>query len=199
MGVQIDDTAAGLIIGKNATSDKIGFFAATPVTRPASADQTALTDSTGGSVANATLAAITLPTSLTDNGGGTADGTVASMAAATTLTDNTGHSGSHDDTLAAVTVPADLTGGEDPTEAEHNELLAVVRVLAQNQSDIAQKVIELVTWQATVQNNFKEITTATAAERTAISSLTDSIAKTAELANAIRSGLVSLGLIKGSA
>lgn len=60
-----------------------------------------------------------------------------------TLTDSTGLSGTHDDTLAAVSVPADLTGGEDPTEAEFNALLAVIRVMAQNQSDLAQKIIEI--------------------------------------------------------
>lgn len=59
------------------------------------------------------------------------------------LTDSTGLSGTHDDTLAATTVPADLTGGESPTEAEHNAALAVMRVMAQNDSDIAQKVIEI--------------------------------------------------------
>lgn len=101
----------------------------------------------------------TVVAALTDNGGGTADGTVASMAAATTLTDSTGYSGTHDDTLAATSIMSDITGGQDPTEAEFNTLLAVVRVMAQNASDTAQKVIELVTWQATVQNNMKEVTT----------------------------------------
>jgi hypothetical protein len=60
------------------------------------------------------------------------------------LTDSTGLSGTHDDTLAATSVPADLTGGEDPTEAEHNALLAVTRVIAQNVSDVAQKVKEII-------------------------------------------------------
>lgn len=95
---------------------------------------------------------------LTDNGGGTADGTVASMAAATALTDSTGYSGTHDDTLAATSIMSDITGGQDPTEAEFNTLLAVVRVMAQNASDTAQKVNELITWQTTVQNNVKECT-----------------------------------------
>lgn len=101
----------------------------------------------------------TVVAALTDNGGGTADGTVASMAAATALTDSTGLSGTHDDTLAATSVMADITGGQDPTEAEFNTLLAVVRVIAQNVSDIGQKVNEIVTWQGTVQNNVKESTT----------------------------------------
>lgn len=98
-------------------------------------------------------------TSLADNGGGTADGTVASQAAPVTLTDSTGLSGTHDDTLAATTVPADITGGEPPTEAEYNAHLAVTRVIAQNVSDVGQKVIELVTLAGTAQNNLKELTT----------------------------------------
>lgn len=60
------------------------------------------------------------------------------------LTDNSGLSGTHDDTLAATAVPADITGGEAPTEAEFNTLLAVIRVMAQNQSDVAQKVKEII-------------------------------------------------------
>lgn len=75
---------------------------------------------------------------------GPSDGPVASQGAAiVTLTDSTGLSGTHDDTLAATAVPADLTGGESPTEAEHNAALAVMRVIAQNVSDVAQKVLEL--------------------------------------------------------
>lgn len=96
--------------------------------------------------------------SLTDNGGGTADGTVAAQAEPVTLTDSTGASGSHDDTLAAPSVPADLTGGESPTEAEHNAVLAAMRIMNQNDSDTAQKVIELVTLSATAQDNLKEVT-----------------------------------------
>ena len=92
------------------------------------------------------------PVKLTDSSAGTASATLAAAAAATTLTDSTGQSGSHDDTLAATTTVADLTGGESPTEAEFNTLLAEVRVICQNASDTAQKIIELVTWQAVIQN-----------------------------------------------
>lgn len=145
---------------------------------------TALTDSTGGT-ANNTLAAITIPTNLTDNGGGTADGTVASAAAPTTLTDSTGLSGSHDDTLAATTTQADITGGESPTEAEFNTLLAEVRIMCQNDSDTAQKVIELVTLAGTMQNNLKEVTTELAANRTALSVTRDCLADLAAKVNEI--------------
>jgi predicted RecA/RadA family phage recombinase len=98
-------------------------------------------------------------TALVDNGGGTADGTVAAQAEPVTLTDSTGLSGTHDDTLAATTVPAAIAGGESPTEAEHNALRAVVEVMAQNASDTAQKIIELVTLAAVAQDNLKEVTT----------------------------------------
>jgi len=62
----------------------------------------------------------------------------------TELTDSTGFSGTHNDTLAATTVMADITGGQDPTEAEFNTLLALVRVMAQNASDTAQKLNEVI-------------------------------------------------------
>jgi hypothetical protein len=60
------------------------------------------------------------------------------------LTDSTGLSGTHDDTLAATSVPVNISGGEAPTEAEFNALLAVVRVIAQNASDTAQKLNEVI-------------------------------------------------------
>ena len=60
----IKENANGLhICGDNNGTEKMGFYAATPVIQPASADQTVLTDSTGGGVTDATLAAITDTTS----------------------------------------------------------------------------------------------------------------------------------------
>lgn len=164
----------------------------------------ALTDNSGGAAADGTIGIVTAPTALTDNGGGTADATVASMAAATTLTDSTGGSGGHDDTLAdgltsvalteasgaiGGTSDGDLTALVDPAgdagasviagirecATAINTLITDVTVQNQNDSDLAQKIIELVTWQATVQDNFKEITTAQAANRLAIVALTDAI------------------------
>lgn len=198
-----------------------------------------LTDNSGGAAADGTIGVVTAPTALTDNGGGTADGTVASqaepvtltdssgydgthddtiaaMVAITTLTDNTSFSGTHDDTLAAVTVPADLTGGESPTEAEHNALLAVVRVIAQNQSDIGQKAIELVareivhaqnisdltqkaielvTLAGVAQDNLKEMTTRQAENRTAIVALTDAVKELSTKLNATLAKLRLAGVI----
>jgi predicted RecA/RadA family phage recombinase len=124
--------------------------------------------------------------SLTDNGGGAAaDGTIgvvtAPTAIAATLVDSTGLSGTHDDTLAATTVPADIAGGESPTEAEHNSLLAVVRVMAQNASDTGQKVIEIVTAQAE--------------DRTALVALTDAVKELSTKQNAVLTALRAAGVI----
>jgi predicted RecA/RadA family phage recombinase len=154
-----------------------------------------LTDNSGGAAADGTIGAVTAPTALTDNGGGTADGTVASQAAPVTLTDSTGLSGTHDDTLAATTVPADITGGESPTEAEHNAALAVIRVIAQNASDTGQKVIELVTLASTARDNLKELTTAEGQNRTAIVALTDAVKELSAKTNAILAALRAAGTI----
>ncbi|MCE5306359.1 MAG: capsid cement protein [Phycisphaerales bacterium] len=113
-------------------------------------------------------------TALTDNGGGTADGTVASQAAPVTLTDNTGGSGSHDDTLAAVTAPtlSDWNGSSVyPSAAQGTAITDAVNALKQNQSDVGQKVIELVTLAGTQQNNMKEVTTELALVKTDVANL----------------------------
>lgn len=159
-----------------------------PETIGQAANVAALTDNSGGEAADGTIAVVTAPTALTDNGGGTADDTVASMAAATTLTDNTGLSGSHNDTLEAVTTftPSVAWDGAAvfPSAADATAIAAAITALNQNASDTAQKVIELVTWQTTVQNNFKELTTATAAERAAIVSLTNAVKELSTKINA---------------
>lgn len=131
-------------------------------------------------------------TELTDNTGGTANTTLTALGGITTLTDSTGLSGTHDDTLAATTVPADITDNGGGAAADgtigaitltepanlaaqaviNNQLadavkelstklnaaLAVVRIMAQNDSDIAQKVIELVADMDDAKNNFADLT-----------------------------------------
>lgn len=83
----VDGNDDGTKIGIS-SADKLGFFGVVPVVQPSGSGQAAYTAI--GQHA------------LTDNGGGTADQTVASQAAPTSITDSTGLSGSHNDTLAAV-------------------------------------------------------------------------------------------------
>jgi predicted RecA/RadA family phage recombinase len=198
------DSTVGMFIGvatavaANPTSTgyvRLNGGSAPENTEGAQAAVADLTDNSGGAAADGTIGVVTAPTALTDNGGGTADGTVSAAAEPVTLTDSTSFSGTHDDTLAAVTVPADLTGSESPTEGEHNALLAVVRVIAQNQSDVAQKVIELVALAAIDQDNLKEITTTLAAERTAIVALTDAVKELSTKQNALLAKLRLAGII----
>ncbi len=185
----------------NATADLVGFHGATPTDQCAAYVQTF-------STADRTHAARTA-TALTDNGGGTADGTVASQAAPTTLTDSTGLSGTHDDTLAATTVPGALTvtdgtGTNDGTigaitdnastitavqelAAKINAIITLLGVMTQNDSDIGQKVIELVTLAGTAQNNTKEHTTT-------INALIVDLADTASFANSIGDDLQEKGI-----
>lgn len=169
-------TTTGTKIGTSA-SQKLGLWNATPVVQPSSANQTAVTDSTGGSVADAIAAVVTAPTALTDNGGGTADATVASMAAVAALTVSDG-AGTNDGTIGAITGDASV--------------IAAVQ-------ELAAKIGEIITWQTTVQNNFKELTTRQSENRAAIVALTDGLAKGLELTNQIRADLVTIGAIKGSA
>jgi hypothetical protein len=71
-------TAAGEKIATTATQP-LAFHGAPPVAQRSGAAQTALTDSTGGSTANATLSAVTAPSALTDSSGGSASTTLASI------------------------------------------------------------------------------------------------------------------------
>jgi len=177
-------TATGTKIG-TAASQKLGLWNATPVVQPSSADQTAVTDNTGGSVADAIAAVVTAPTEI-----------------GATLTDSTGLDGSHNDTVSASVLLvgtlggaadgtmesiSDTSTGDRSTQIMNNlqDILAAITVIRQNESDMTQKIIELVTAQA--------------ADRLAIVALTDGLAKTIELTNALRTALVNTGIVKGSA
>ena len=149
---------------------------------------TVLTDSSGGAAANGTIDAVTAPTAigatLTDSTGdsGTHDDTVADGLTATapaSITEYTPHAS------GGTTVTSNAATDLDTTAAALNTLVDEVQALQvivaacvtdltvqnQNDSDIAQKVIELVATQA--QN------------RTAIVALTDAVTELATKVNAI--------------
>jgi hypothetical protein len=125
------------------TGEAVSFGGATPVALPiADADQTAVTDNTGGSVADAIAAVVTAPEALVDNTGGTAAAT-----------------------LAAITNAANA-----------------------GSADVAP-----------VANAIAQFAVSQAANRAAIVSLTNGLAKALELINALRDALVTAGIAKGSA
>lgn len=186
-GTTTNDILAGRIVDFDGT--KVLVRLATPGEMDDLAGIAELTDNSGGAAADGTIGVVTAPTALTDNGGGTADGTVASQAAPVTLTDSTGLSGSHNDTLEAVTTftPSVAWNGSSvyPSAADATAIGAAITALNQNASDTAQKVIELVTLAATAQNNLKELTARQAENRTAIVALTDAVKELATKVNEI--------------
>lgn len=79
-GTKLTNASTGYKIG-TAASQKIGFYGTTPAVQPTSANQTAVTDNTGGSVSNATLAdTFTQTTAITDNSTGSGSTTIAAGA-----------------------------------------------------------------------------------------------------------------------
>lgn len=136
---------------------------------------------------------------LTDSSGGSANTTMTAVGGLVTLTDSTGQSATHDDILAATTIPTisatnptaptaysavtDMTAPVTKAEGEavsaalatlRSEvatyetaisalvvdvaaILAVITVMAQNQSDAGQKVIEIVSDLEDVKNNFADL------------------------------------------
>lgn len=103
---------------------------------------------------------------LTDNGGGTADGTVQSLAATTALTVADG-AGTNDDTIAAITADASV--------------IAAVQ-------ELAAKIATLITWQAAVQNNMKEVTTQ-------VNALVADLANVKQITNGIINDLRTAGVV----
>lgn len=114
---------------------------------------------------------------LTDSSGydGTHDDTVAAMAAPVDLTDSTGLDGTHDDELAALNGITDYTphsSGSTPVtsnaatdldtvaaalETARDEIEADFAVVAQNMSDVGQKVKELVAAEAVHAQNISDV------------------------------------------
>ena len=139
----------------------------------AASDIGALTDNSGGAIADQTIALVTAPTALTDSGGGTADATVALMTPVTALTVRDG-TGTNDGTIGAIT--------------------AAPSVIAAVQ-EIAAKIGVIATFEGVVKDNFKELTTAQAANRAAIVALTDAVKELATQLNLMRTNLRAAGLM----
>jgi hypothetical protein len=89
-GVTLADSSAAFVVTTGTTngtkfgattSNKVGFFNTTPAVQPSSANQTAVTDNSGGSVSDATAVAVTANAAITDNTGGSTANTWAVGAA----------------------------------------------------------------------------------------------------------------------
>lgn len=249
-------TGGGYQIG-SAVGEKVGFYGASPVGRPSSANQTAVTDSTGGSVADATLAdAFNQGSAFTDNSTGSAGTTIAAGVGVNTITipltslatglstaaidlltnytpgykfkvlsfdfvttvAGTGSSASQTFNLEIGTT--NLTGGSLVVNLASTDTIGEVSagtsITAANTGTSSDTLsIEMAAsgtvftagagyFVIRIQNMDTADAIASLASRantarTDVSANNDNVAKVAELVNAIRSALVTIGLIKGGA
>jgi len=188
------NTTTGTKIGTS-VSQKIGFFNVTPVIQPLGASQTALTDSTGGSVANAILGDGVTSTALTISTGGSVSGTLNAMVLPTALTGSTG--GSADGAWQTIPSPTDSPASADALrdDIETNVLAAIRNNFEETKTEIATIRASL----STVRDAITTLATQCNLFTTDTTTGNDNDAKIAVLVTAIRTGLVALGLLKGSA
>jgi len=126
-GTKVVNSHLGFQIGSAAT-ELVGFWGATPVVQPTSANQAALTDSTGGSASNTTLAAVTAPSAITDSTGGSAGTT---LAAITTFTPSVAWNGS-----SVYPSAADATAIAAAITSEKNSLASLAARQAEDRAAI---------------------------------------------------------------
>lgn len=188
------NTSTGTKIGSAATQ-KLGFWNATPVVQPSSANQTALTDSTGGSVADATLADAATAATLTDNTGGSVSTTLAALTLSSSMTGSTG--GTADGAWQTIPDPTDSPASADALRDDlvANALPAIRNNFAETLTELALIRSALVV----IKNSLSSLADVAIDLAADGSNANDNMAKTAELVNALRSALVAAGLIKGSA
>lgn len=190
----IFDATSGSKIG-TATTQKIGFFNATPVVQPASANQAALTDSTGGDVSDSTLGNANTATALTVSTGGVSSSVLGVLSPSAIMTGSTG--GTADGAWQSIPDPADTPASAD---ALRDDLVA--NALPAIRNNLAETAAQFALVRAALVVILDSITSLGDTANAIIDDLeasNDNMAKVAELVNALRSAAVSLGTIKGSA
>lgn len=203
----LDLRPTGLSVN-TATDQPLGFYGVTPVVQPSSADQTALTDSTGGSVANATLAntagvsTLSIPLTLAsiadgDMVTGYTPGYKFKILAVDFVTTTVASTADKLSTLNVEIGTTNLTGGTVAlTTAScdtRGEITAGSSVTAANTGTASDTIsVEAASTTAFVEGSGVLLI------KIQNMDVQDNAAKTAELANELRASLVALGLIAGS-
>lgn len=181
-----------------ATDQPLSLYGVEPIVQRSGANQTALTDSTGGSVSNATLAdglTATAPAALT------ATAPAAATAAALTgtltgitdgaLADVADIALSTLDTYSDAAVNSAVNAAILATNLQLKELQTQVNALVADNADLRTKLAASVV-------DLAALRTPLAAAVTDDSTQNDNDAKLAELVNELRAALVALGAIAGS-
>lgn len=207
---QINIDAGGLHVG-GTTTDKIGFHDAAPSAQRSSANQAALTDSTGGSVSGSTLAAtagistLSIPIQLAAMTTSAADlltaytpGYKFKILSVDFVTTTLGTGSGASQTINLEIGTTNLTGGViNPTLAGTDtlgELTSGTSVTAANTGSASDTISVEVAASGTVFTAGAGIILI----RIQNMDVQDNAAKTAELVNELRASLVAKGLIKGS-
>lgn len=201
-------TADGTVAAQAAPvtlTDSSGYDATHNDTIAATAAITTITDSSGldGSHDD-TIAAITNMATLTNSTGGSADATLdavtqASGSAAVSFTDgdaakiNNNFTEIKTELDKQVTANGVLAQNQSDLGQKLIELVGREVVHAQNVSDIAQKIIELVTLAGVAQANLKEVTTELATQRTLNGKLVDAVAALAAEINDLKAKMRTAG------
>lgn len=194
-----------------AADQPLSFYGATPVEQPSGAAQTALTDSTGGSVADATLAStagistLSIPIQLASMTTSAADlvtnltlGYKFKILAASFTTTTIGVGSSASQVINLEINSTNVTGGVVTiTEASTDtlgEASAGTSITAANTGSASDTISIEVAASGTVFSAGAGVLFI----RVQNMDVQDNAAKTAELVNALRSALVNLGAIAGS-
>lgn len=207
---QIDIDAGGIHVG-GAAADKIGFHDAAPTAQRSSANQAALTDSTGGSISGSTLAAtagittLSIPIQLAAMTTSAADlltdytpGYKFKILSVDFVTTTIGAGAGASQTINLEIGSTNLSGGViNPTLTGTNTLgktTSGTSVTANNTGSASDTISVEVAASGTVFSAGAGIILI----RIQNMDVQDNAAKTAELVNELRAALVAKGLIKGS-
>lgn len=191
--------------------DRVGFYGTTPVAKRSGADQTALTDSTGGSVANATLAStagistVAIPIQLASMTTSAADlitaytpGFKFKVLSVDFATTTIGAGADASQVLNLEIGTTNLTGGAVTVTLAGTdtlgELTAGTAVTAANTGTASDTISVEVAASGTVFTGGEGVLLI----RLQNMDVQDNAAKTAELVNELRAALVALGAIAGS-
>lgn len=207
---QIDTNALGISVG-GAVEDRIGFHGATPLAQRTNAAQTALTDSTGGSVADATLAStagisiLTIPIQLASMTTSAADlvteilpGYKFKILAADFVTTTLGTGSGASQTINLEIGTTNVTGGVvNPTLTSTNTLGKVTSGTAVTAANTGSAT-DVLSIEVAASGTIFTAGSGVLIVRIQNMDVQDNAAKQAKLLNELRTALVGKGLIKGS-
>ncbi|MDR3406374.1 MAG: hypothetical protein P4L99_28070 [Chthoniobacter sp.] len=205
--------SSGTKIGTSATAEKLGFFNATPIVQPHGAAQAALTDSTGGDTSSATLAAtagietVTIP--LTSLATGLSTSAIDLLTTYTpgykfkllkldfvTTVAGTGSGASQTFNLAIGSTPT--TGGSLVATLSSTDTIGKITAASSITAANTGTASDTLSLKMAASGTVFTAGAGYFVVKIQNMDTADALARTAVLVNALRTGLVNLGLEKGA-